>query len=964
MSDNGEASEDVLQSGAEEASQRLPEHNLEGEVTGDEPHPQAEGEDVPDLQGAEAEDGWAAPDGPRGDGAAMDDRGYAEDTGGGSGGEQEDEDDDEDEDRSVFGSDGAMNPEHPLLARAQAALQEQLLESAQKLSEDLREKQKGLKDAKDRRESVGVELYSVQQQLARLQLQLERTHENYNVVNGTRQEAEEELEMLRNAHGEQDAEVQDERFRAQKFQDELDKLAGTLKQIEAYNEEMKSEIAVTRRQTYVAEESVQKREKTKRDQDYLISNLQETLKGLHQQLALYNSQLEAQKRETLAAKETLQEAEDEMENIHFEKKQLVQQWKGSLLGVQRRDEALQAIQEAIYEQQQQELNIENEFEGFRRDINKEQLKNEQLTSVLRKVEGESGFLSKNISTLREKHERLKETYAKLEKSMQQTDDSLKRTEMEAKVLESEKTSIDKAHHECTNEIKEIENQMLMKLSEQTTAEKSAQKTVSETTKLRKQVREAEINLVSLQNEMAKLEVDCLNTGSHNEKLTETLKMLDDEIREKLHTIDQYEIEIRRRNDEIEKRTKEVDLLNRKYERLTANMEDENTGPLEATINNLNREINQKNLESKELQRHWLNYQSELVQLMADNTKLEETVARLKSEYNVISQRCQRVDRQYEQRMKEVKEMDSSMNRMHNDLSRLNANIARNSELQETLANDNFNLENNVMGELRELEEQALRMESSIEQEKANKKDVLAQMMEVERQIMLWERKIQLQKEMLEALDPNVGDDVIVAMQKEIHRMELRYSELMRLQEKLIQEMERGISKRGIIGIKGKASQSKTTTEMTEQQLSKACTDLKRSIRETERESHAAEQRMQELESVHHELMERIEDSMHETREIQSREEEIKVGLDAALSEKHKMLLFTSHQQKMCKRFEDALAKKYKPLITDESQIEAELDSALEKQEKIRAVLETLASHAPEISGTLERISYHAETKSL
>jgi hypothetical protein len=43
----------------------------------------------------------------------------------------------------------------------------------------------------------------------------------------------------------------------------------------------------------------------------------------------------------LAAKETLAEAEEEMENIHFEKKQLVQQWQGTLSSVQRRDEALQ-----------------------------------------------------------------------------------------------------------------------------------------------------------------------------------------------------------------------------------------------------------------------------------------------------------------------------------------------------------------------------------------------------------------------------------------------------------------------------------------------------------------------------------------------------------------------------------------------------------------------------------------------
>lgn len=43
-------------------------------------------------------------------------------------------------------------------------------------------------------------------------------------------------------------------------------------------------------------------------------------------------------------------------------------------------------------------------------------------------------------------------------------------------------------------------------------------------------------------------------------------------------------------------------------------------------------------------------------------------------------------------------------------------------------------------------------------------------MQAERQILLWERKIQLEKEMQDALDPNIGQQEIVAMRKEIHRM--------------------------------------------------------------------------------------------------------------------------------------------------------------------------------------------------
>ena len=69
------------------------------------------------------------------------------------------------------------------------------------------------------------------------------------------------------------------------------------------------------------------------------------------------------------------------------------------------------------------------------------------------------------------------------------------------------------------------------------------------------------------------------------------------------TIQKYEFEIRRRNDEIDKKTKEVvDRLNRPHDRLTSNVKDENLGPLAATIANITREIGSKVHESKELQR--------------------------------------------------------------------------------------------------------------------------------------------------------------------------------------------------------------------------------------------------------------------------------------------------------------------------------------------------------------------------
>jgi len=60
----------------------------------------------------------------------------------------------------------------------------------------------------------------------------------------------------------------------EKQQLELDRLAATLKQVETYNENMKGEIAVTRRAAYAVEGAVTALEKEKLEQDFRVDTLQ------------------------------------------------------------------------------------------------------------------------------------------------------------------------------------------------------------------------------------------------------------------------------------------------------------------------------------------------------------------------------------------------------------------------------------------------------------------------------------------------------------------------------------------------------------------------------------------------------------------------------------------------------------------------------------------------------------------
>jgi SMC interacting uncharacterized protein involved in chromosome segregation len=91
-----------------------------------------------------------------------------------------------------------------------------------------------------------------------------------------------------------------------------------------------------------------------------------------------------------------------------------------------------------------------------------------------------------------------------------------------------------------------------------------------------------------------------------------------------------------------------------------------------------------------------------------------------------------------------------------EMNKLNDLFYKNNDLEERLKNTNFNIENEFKQKLKELENESIRLESHISSLKEQKADVLAEIVEAERQILLWERKIQLEKEMQDHLDPTIG----------------------------------------------------------------------------------------------------------------------------------------------------------------------------------------------------------------
>ena len=211
-----------------------------------------------------------------------------------------------------------------------------------------------------------------------------------------------------------------------------------------------------------------------------------------------------------------------------------------------------------------------------------------------------------------------------------------------------------------------------------------------------------------------------------------------------------------------------------------------------------------------------------------------------------------------------------------------------------MTNDNFNIENEFKQKLKELENESIKLESHISTLKEEKADILAEIVEAERQILLWERKIQLEREMQDALDPNIGQTEIVAMKKEIHRMELRYEQLRKKQEEMIKEMERAVFKRETIQLKylPKVEKKNAQDKSSQGKLSRQIANLKQTLRHTTENTMqldtTIEQRLKELEQVNDE----IEQSRNDSAQYEELNQKGQVEMLAGRMERAKTLFET------------------------------------------------------------------------
>ncbi|NXS86263.1 CCD40 protein, partial [Erpornis zantholeuca] len=855
-----------------------------------------------------------------------------------------------------------LDPEHPLMTRFQAALKNYLTKQLEQVNLDVHELRAAMKTSKEQREELGVILYGAQQQLGQLQEELEKSHERYSQAAAARQQLEEELKGLRGAHKEISHNTDDERKKVSAMQTQIENLALQLFYVQNMDQDMHHRVLLMKQSAKRAEAERIQAEVEKKKQDLFLDQLTRRVHELQEQIALFEAQLVAQAEDTKVTRQAVSEAGLEVQAINMEKKRLMDHWNCSLAGMKQRDEAYVVSQELLSNYRRDLKSLEGDIHGCGKSIRKEEEKNENLVSLLNQFLNDANVTRKLIAQCLLEQEALQAQTGTYTRVLQETEQALSRTKMDQAAHLNELLSIRKGIEKGTSLKEQLESEIMEKLQEQMMSNKAAKHFSQLAEKLRNRKSNLELHFYKVENDVAQIILNATNTSCRLTVHEKTLCEVDKEIKAMNELITCQESEIAKSRLLADKKGGVICLYNKKLEMLLAQQGGQELGPLEIEINQLNKEIEECSSDVMTLQKHWLNEQKELVKLTRERDEQKSSLDTLEKQIIIMQQRKLRMDNEIQQEMKEQKDVERHMKNISNDLIKLNMLISKNNSSFEELQNGKIVTENEFLQSLKAAEKESMEMQERHSQLTEEKERLLNSLVEAEHQILLWEKKLQLAKEMREAAESLFEHGEIPDMKAEIRRMQVRYGQLLKQQETLMRAMEACVSHRETITNWAEAQSKVDKKYIPKKDFQSKKEELQKNIMETRENIYECNQTIQELETIQESLTATFSEKKQEFCRLQAETDRLSLDAECLQNEKRWNLLELVAHQAHQKQLQALKERKYRPLChTEEAcmNLQEKLEGRLQS---INTIVQQIQEEQPQHQRALQWLSHWLGSK--
>jgi len=691
--------------------------------------------------------------------------------------------------------------DHPLYQRLQNALEEQLKKEEEELRLKHKEKLGELKKVRRTREDIGVTLYNQQQQYAHLQGDFDERMNKLKVCESQRLEIENTLRGIEEVYKNKLSSVKEQDKMSLQASEELNQLNRMLKYVTDYNEQIKSEIQVTTTVAYQVENKTKSIEDKQKKQDYLIDNLLGQIAAKTETKYLFVSQLKQQQSETIEANEYLLEATKEIDIVRERKKSLLKDWDKSIVSMRTRDKALQVVRENILEQEGEKLKFRSQNHRYRELIQKEVFTHNELTMEINKTKMKQKAIENQIKDLKIKTEKLMDKRNLLNNTTNNTKNDIKFQEQQATKIRNEIELIEKNKLKLFEECRVTFEKNLIVLSTKETHEKQTDNLIKQNYKVEKDIFDLKMEIDMKENEIARVEIDHLNVETQNDALKKKIQLMNNEITKLENEFSKKEFQIKKNHEDLEKKQLKVDHLNKGFGDAAKHKGGEDEGLFELKIKELSQVKENLNKEIQDSENTWI--QKKTILVAGENTLngiLEECVDG-RSKKTILEHKKFRLEKNIILQEKDIMRIEVNLKNLRYSMNRYNSLLDKNITSKDKLHHKYFDIDINFADKLQQMETDSVKLEIEIEVLREEKSDTLSQILEVERQIYLWERKINLEEQMQKIIKPEKGLKDIDEMRSNIHRQELVYNALKRKQEQIIKNMEMAVDRRDFIKVR-------------------------------------------------------------------------------------------------------------------------------------------------------------------
>ncbi|KAG8446522.1 hypothetical protein GDO86_014106 [Hymenochirus boettgeri] len=260
----------------------------------------------------------------------------------------------------------------------------------------------------------------------------------------------------------------------------------------------------------------------------------------------------------------------------------------------------------------------------------------------------------------------------------------------------------------------------------------------------------------------------------------------------------------------------------------------------------------------------------------------------------------------------------------------------------------------------EAEKESIEMQENLRHLEEEKERLLLNLVEAEQQNMLWEKKIQLAKEMRNAVDSEMGQGEIQAMKAEIHRMQLRYNQLMKQQEKMIKDLEATVTRRETITWRAQGQSEKNKKQLTVSDLRRKKQELRKKIKEIQKNTEECDGTIADLENTRKSLTSTIAEKQHNVSTMKENVSSMEAEVEQLQEKKRLNLTQIVSYQTRVKHLQAVKDGKYKPICSSLEALKAEEQKQESRIHTISTIIHQIQQEYPQYQSDLRCISLALE----